>query len=309
MSPVASLSPLDRNRTGTSINAFLAKFPDSDACLEHIFATRFGAHYPCPGCGSAQGWYRIGKSTAYAPRCCFRQRVYPLSGTLFAHSNVPLHKWFYAILHFCNAGAGLSANFLAIQLGISGKAATRMADRIRRHMHAIDADLRIGGDGVRVLVDETKLRNVIDPVKGARNAMRILMLSDGTNFHFLPIPKGNFRAARQGLARKLHPHSTLCFRDRAIFQKLSSYRKSLALPETQFEIHADPFSEEFTSFSVICIRMKLFIITSHIWISSGRINQYLACFEFIYRRVMSGRSPFMEAIGCFPDIDAPGVSR
>ena len=210
------------------------------------------------------------------------------------------------MLHFCNAGAGTSGKFLAAQLGTSYKAAARMADRIRRHMQAIDANLMVGGNDVRVFVDEIRLRNVIPKVKGRRNSVRVLMLSDGVEFRFLAIPEGRFRDVRREIRRLVRPHSTLCFRDLATYRKIAEYRRSLALPDIDYEIHTDRFDIKFSTLSVLIIRLNMFVVKVHIWTKDASISKYISNFEFVYRRMQSGQSPFLAAIGCFPDIDKMG---
>ncbi len=289
-------------RTGTSIRRFLELFPDSNACLEHVFRSRFGEHPPCPGCGSATGWYRVANTTGFAPRCCYKQRLFPLKDTLFAQSRVPLHKWFYAILHFCNAGTGIGVRFLARHLGLSTEAAVRMADRIRRHFHALGLDLSLGGKGQQVYVFETRLRNVIDSVPNSRTSIRILIISDGKDFAVIPVPKGKFSAARGALINRIASHSVLVFRDETTFQKLSRHRAATWPKGISHQIHPEYFAKAFTDISVIAIRLNTFLIKSHVWLKAEHIEWYIASFEFVYRRARSGRSSFWEAIERFPAI-------
>mgnify|MGYP000081266033 FL=1 len=298
-------SALARNLTGISLGDFLRKFPDSDACFRHIFSVKYGDAPVCPQCGSSPRWYRVGSTQGFAPMCCFGVRVHPLSNTLFAKTRVPLHKWFYAMLHFCNTGAGIGAAFLARHLDVSTKAAVRMARQIRLHFRAIDNHVRLGGAGKIVHVYEDRMKKVIDPVNGSRNSMRILIASDTENFCIIAIPKGNFRSARALITKRLHPDSTIIFRDTSTYKKVSEYRETSIDRAARSKISTDPYSPQFMDLSVTVIRLKLYILSNHIWIRAENIDHYLAAFEFVYRRSRAGRVAFLDAIGAFPELDPP----
>lgn len=294
---------LARNLTGLSITEFLRLFPDSDACLRHILHVKYGDQPACPRCGKSSRWHRVGKTQSFAPSCCFGARIHPLTNTLFAKTGIPLHKWFYAILHFCNTGTGVGAVFISRHLGISHAAAVRMADRIRAHFRRIDSQIRLGGVGERVYIVETKMKNVIDPVVGSRNSMRLLIAGDARDFCILAIPKGDFRSARALLEERVHPGSVLVFRDAATSRKVFAYRNPLFTKTFPREVGPDPYDSAFMELSVTLIRLKLFLISNHVWIMSRNINKYISSFEFVYRRNKTGRITFFDAIGSFPSID------
>jgi hypothetical protein len=74
------------------------------------------------------------------PTC--KQQFSATSGTIFADSHLPLHKWFLAMALVLEAKKGKSAKQLQEQLGIgSYRTAWYMAHRIRKAMGTDHADL------------------------------------------------------------------------------------------------------------------------------------------------------------------------
>jgi transposase len=66
-----------------TVKEFLAKFPDDDACLEHLMALRFGKEFTCPKCERMAKWYRLTGQPAYSCEWC-GHHVHPMVGTPFA---------------------------------------------------------------------------------------------------------------------------------------------------------------------------------------------------------------------------------
>ncbi|MCK5555268.1 MAG: transposase [Alphaproteobacteria bacterium] len=80
-----------------SVQDFFKMFPDDDACLEHLFKTRFGKgeKVACPKCGEIGKFRRLAKLPAYTCNCgC---HIHPMVGTPFEASRTSLQKWFYAM--------------------------------------------------------------------------------------------------------------------------------------------------------------------------------------------------------------------
>ncbi len=113
-------------------------FPDDDACLEYLFKERYGPKFECPRCGKVRTLYRLSKRTAYSCQC--GEHIYPMVGTPFFRTHVPLQKWFYAMYLFTSTQRGVSANELQRQLGVRFKTASRMANEIRTYLAFVDGD-------------------------------------------------------------------------------------------------------------------------------------------------------------------------
>ena len=128
-----------------TIQDFFERFPNDDACLEHLFDTRFGPDVICQRCGKRGLFRRLSKMPAYTCNC--GNHIHPMAGTPFERSRTSLQKWFYAIFLFTTTRNGVAAKELQRQLGVTYKTAWRMAREIRRYMGWVDSDGRLGGPG------------------------------------------------------------------------------------------------------------------------------------------------------------------
>jgi transposase len=138
-------------KASITIKEFYAAFPDDEACIQHVFDSRFGQSHKCPKCERESKWSRISKVRAYACQWC-GHHIHPTAGTLFEDSRTPMQLWFYAIYLFTTSRHGVPAMELERQLGVTYKTAWRMADLIRKHMAQVDGEFPLFGD---VEIDET----------------------------------------------------------------------------------------------------------------------------------------------------------
>lgn len=137
-----------------NVREFFQKFPTDEACLAHLFETRFGQGCECPKCERAAKWYPLASEKAFSCQWC-GHHIHPMVGTIFEKSRTPLQLWFYAMFLFTTRRHGVSAKELQRRLGVTYKTAWRMASLIREHMAGIDGETPIGGEGKVVEVDET----------------------------------------------------------------------------------------------------------------------------------------------------------
>ena len=137
--------------TAPTITDFFKQFPDDNACLDYLMQLRHGNPLDCPKCGKHGKFHRIRRHPAYECAWCGYE-IYPMVGTMFHRSHVPLQKWFYAMYLFTTTRHGVPAKELQRQLGVSYPTAFRMAHKIRDYMGLIDGDDSLGG---HVEADET----------------------------------------------------------------------------------------------------------------------------------------------------------
>jgi transposase-like protein len=128
---------------------FLRRFPDNDACLEHLKERFYPNGTPCPNCDKPSRFHRIKGRTAYSCQFCGHQ-VYPTAGTIFHKSSTSLQLWFWAIYLIGSSKCGISAKQLGREIGVTYKTAHRMLKNIRTLLGQDDGPL--SGD---VEVDET----------------------------------------------------------------------------------------------------------------------------------------------------------
>lgn len=128
-----------------TIRQFMKRFPDDDACLDHMMRTRYGERHTCAGCGRDARYYRIKKRRSYGCEFCGHQ-IYPTAGTPFENTRTPLMDWFYVMFLFCASRNGVSAKEIQRQIGCTYKTAWRMGHEIRKYMGWVDGDDPLGGD-------------------------------------------------------------------------------------------------------------------------------------------------------------------
>lgn len=128
-----------------TIQQFLHKFPNDDACLEHLFKVRYGSDVACERCGEVGKFRKLAKMPAYTCNC--GHHIHPMVGTPFSLTRTPLQKWFFAMFLFTTTRNGVSAKEVQRQLGVTYKTAWRMCRLIREYMGYVDGDAPLGGSG------------------------------------------------------------------------------------------------------------------------------------------------------------------
>jgi transposase-like protein len=109
-------------------------FPDAETARVYMEARRWPQGACCPVCGEAK---RIHAKRTHAPRigiyrCSACVSEFTIrTGTIFARSKVPLHKWLYAMYLLVTARKRISSIQLAKQIGVTQKTAWFMLRRLR----------------------------------------------------------------------------------------------------------------------------------------------------------------------------------
>jgi transposase-like protein len=127
-----------------SLMEFVRDFPDDDACLTWLWATRYatadgtGAH--CPKCQQVRKFERYGTKQQRQSWTCTAcgHHVHPTAGTIFHKSSTSLHLWFYAMYLMTSTRCGISAKQLERELGVTYKTAWRMFHLIRNELMVQD---------------------------------------------------------------------------------------------------------------------------------------------------------------------------
>lgn len=147
---------------GPGVQDFFRRFPDDDACLEHLMMLRFGNPLGCQKCGNEGQFAKLKKLPAYACPTC-GHHIHPMKGTPFERSHTPLQKWFYALYLFTTSRHGVPAKELQRQLSVTYKTAWRMGHEIRKHMARVDGDPPLTD---HVEIDETYIGGRKPKIKG-----------------------------------------------------------------------------------------------------------------------------------------------
>lgn len=112
-----------------------SRFPDQEACIEHLENVRWGDAPYCPFCGSTTvarkaDSGRVGRWNCHGCNSSFNV----LSGSIMEKTKLPLQKWFLAIGLIVNAKKSVSSHQLARDLDLNQKSAWYMQQRIRAAM-------------------------------------------------------------------------------------------------------------------------------------------------------------------------------
>ena len=137
---------MPKSKTFT-ITDFFARFPDDDACLEHLMRSRYGDTQTCTKCGKTGQFAKLTKMPAWACPWC-GHHIHPMKGTPFERTRTPLQKWYYVMFLFTATRTGVSAKEIQRQIGCTYKTAWRMGHEIRRYMGWVDGDGPLGGDRI-----------------------------------------------------------------------------------------------------------------------------------------------------------------
>ena len=132
-----------------TIKSFSQDFPNDDACLEYLKATRWPEGITCATCERVTKHFRVTGRKCYACEFC-GSHVFPTAGTIFHKSATPLTSWFHAIFLMSSTRTGISAKQLERELGVTYKTAWRIFKQVRSLMS--QGDITLWGE---VEVDET----------------------------------------------------------------------------------------------------------------------------------------------------------
>ena len=120
-----------RRLTPYTVAEFNAEFRTNDLCLDYIKEQRWPAAVThCVKCGELRKHHRVTARTAYACGSCGNQ-IYPLAGTIFGKSRMPLKTWFYAIYLMGSTDCSITAKQLQREVGVTYKTAWRLSRSIR----------------------------------------------------------------------------------------------------------------------------------------------------------------------------------
>lgn len=111
------------------------RFPDHEACIEHLERVRWGDDPHCPLCGGAKvarkaDGHRVGRWNCHDCKSSFNV----LSGTIFEKTKLPLQKWFLGVGLIVNAKKSVSSCQLARDLDLNQKSAWYLMQRVRAEM-------------------------------------------------------------------------------------------------------------------------------------------------------------------------------
>ena len=133
----------------TSRADFDRRFPDERSCFDYLIQSRWPGKQVCPKCGGEK-WYARTEALAVECAACHKL-VTATSGTVMHGSRQPLRSWLLTAWALVTDKRGVSATYLASDLGVKVDTAWAILHKLRAAM--VDPD-RTPLHG-RVEVDET----------------------------------------------------------------------------------------------------------------------------------------------------------
>lgn len=246
-----------------TISHFKNDFPTDAHCLDYIFRSRFPDN---------KGWYRVRTDMSYV-HCKTGKHIYPLVGTIFQKTRVPLTLWFYAIYLFSTSKNGVSAKELERQLGVTYQTAWRMASQIRKLMQQ-------GGDPLSGIVeaDETYING--KPVIGA--------IERGGNVRVKATENRKSENVAPFIAANVAQGSELVTDNAPVYMNIKGVR------------HRPMHNKKFvkgkyapTSMEAFWGNLKRSLSGTHHYVSPKHLQSYLDFFAFQYEHRTSSVPPFL----------------
>lgn len=135
-----------------SLFDLLKKFPNEQACINHLEAIRWSGKVVSPF--DAESTVYVSKNNRY--KCRNSNKYFNVrTGTIFEDSKVPLQKWFMAIYLVASHKKGISSHQLARDIEVTQKTGWFMLHRIRYAFDHINFKNVMGEGGGIVEADET----------------------------------------------------------------------------------------------------------------------------------------------------------
>ena len=258
---------------------FYKRFPDDDACLEHLMRLRHGNPTNCPKCERDAKFYKLAKEPAYSCEWC-GHHIHPMVGTPFYKSRTPLQKWFYAMYLFTTTRHGVPAKELQRQLGVTYKTAWRMGHELRKYIAKADGDDGLSG---HVEVDETYVGGRKKGGKRGRGApgktVVFGMVERDGDVITRVVPNVRRITLEQHILENVEAGSRISSDELASYSKLSKH----GYDHASVNHSADEWVKGDTHVNTaegFWSRLKLSIRGTHVHVSAKHLPKYLAEFEY-----------------------------
>lgn len=263
-------------KKGYTIKEFNERFPNDDACLEHLMRVRYGETQTCSKCQKEARYYRVKARRCYECEYCGYQ-VYPTAGTPFQKTRTSLRDWFYVMFLFCTTRNGVSAKEIQRQLGVTYKTAWRMGHEIRKYMGWVDGDDTLGGNHI-VEVDKTFIGG--KDKQGQDDKTVVLGMHErGGEIMTRVIPDRTSKSVIPHVLRNVRPGAWVATDEAWAFKSLKDYGyehetvNHAAKEYVRGPIHTNSLESFWAT-------LKRGIRGTHIWVSAKHLPSYLGEFEY-----------------------------
>jgi transposase-like protein len=261
-----------------TVHQFFARFPDEDACLNHIMDVRFGTRHTCRACGVEATFHKLSQRRAFACSQC-GDHVYPTAGTVFQDTRTPLQSWFYAIYLFVTTRHGVSGKELQRTLGVTYKTAWRMGHQIRTLMAKSDVFEALKG---HIEIDESYVGGHTPGKPGATPGAKTIVLGmkeRGGRTVAQVIPNTKMKTIKPLVLETIEPGATVSTDELLSYGLLTGYGykhdtvKHRAKEYVRGDVHVNSIESFWKLF-------KHSVRSTHIHISPKYMEKYLNEFTF-----------------------------
>lgn len=261
-----------------TVGEFFARFPDDDACLNHIMEVRFGMRHVCQACGVGGTFHKLTDRRAFSCAHC-GDHVYPTAGTVFQDTRTPLRVWFYAIYLFVTTRHGVSGKELERTLGVTYKTAWRMGQQIRVLMAKADGFEKLKG---HVEADEAYVGGHRPGKKGRGAAGKTIvmgMAERGGRMTTEIIPNVKMGTLRKAMLANVERGSTVSTDELFSYDLLTfeGYKHGRVTHSAKEYARGEHHTNTVESFWKL---FKASVRSTHIHVSSKYMDRYLDEFTF-----------------------------
>ncbi|MEQ8733944.1 MAG: IS1595 family transposase [Rhodospirillaceae bacterium] len=282
-----------------TLRDFFKQFPSDQACLDHLFEARYGSDYVCPKCEKQGKWYPLTNRRAYSCQWCGHHE-YPCVDTPFHRSRTSLQLWFYAIWMFTTSRHGVAAKELERQLGVTYKAAWRMAKVIREHMSKVDGDEPLSGT---VEIDESMFGGRRKGIGGGfkvvgNKAIVLGMVQRDGDVQTQVVPNSQAKTLLPIIEANVVKGSTINTDEAHAYKSLSKrgYKHEKVDHGRKEYARGDVTTNSMESYWA---RLKNSIRGTHVHVSSKYLDLYADEFEFRHNRRKCPETMFPELLSTF----------
>lgn len=267
-----------------SVRDFFKRFPDDEACIQHIMDVRFGMRHVCRKCGVESTFHRMNDRRAFACAAC-GDHLYPTAGTVFEDTRTPLQLWFYAIYLFVTTRHGVSGKELQRQLGVTYKTAWRMGMKVRELIGSVDEFDMLQG---HVEMDEAYVggRRRGKRGRGAEGKTIVMgMKEHGGDIRTVVIPDVKKQTLRGVVLENVEPGSVVSTDELMSYGLLTNdgyVHGTVNLGEKiwrGYDVHTKQFHST-NSVETFWGLFKRSVRSTHIHVSNKYMDRYLAEFTF-----------------------------
>jgi len=190
-----------------TVQQLFSRFPDDDACLQHVMDVRFGLKHVCGACKQEATFHRVTGRKAFACARC-GDHLYPCAGTIFEDSRTSLQIWFYAMFLFVTTRHGVSARELERVLGVTLKCAWRIGHKIRDLMDTADVFQALRG---HIEMDEAYVggKRPVSKWGGAGKTIVFGMKERGGRTRAEVVPDASMKTLKKVVLDTVEPGATI----------------------------------------------------------------------------------------------------